>query len=152
MPGQRREIEENLKKLPEKFSAREILVMYDALKRDMQPMINRGVPQKIMEVEMHKKHQTFAYAYPLVFFRVVRGDIAHRDFLKFISLKNKLDKGSLTQEDAKKRVIDYTRDHLQSNPSKKKPSTEGLSSQEFTFQCKLDDDDSNKQSSIEEED
>jgi len=145
MPGQRREIEENLKKLPEKFSAREILEMYDALKRDMQPFINRGVSQKIMEIEMHKKHQTFAYAYPLVFFRVVRGDIAHKDFLKFIQLKNKLDKGTLTADDAKKRVIDYTREVIETKPSNKKPSTEGLPSQEFTFQCKLDDDDSKKE-------
>ena len=144
MPGQRREIEEKLKKLPENFSARDILLMYDALKKDMQPLINRGVSPRIIEVEMHKKHSTFAFAYPLIFFRVVRNEIAHKDFLKFIQLKNKLDKGDLTADDAKKRVIDYTREVLETKPSEKKPSTEGLPSQEFTFQCKLDDDDSKK--------
>lgn len=144
MPGQRREIEEKLKKLPEKFSAKDILLMYDALKKDMQPLINRGVSPRIIEVEMHKKHSTFAFAYPLIFFRVVRNEIAHKDFLKFIQLKNKLDKGALTADDAKKRVIDYTREVLETKPSEKKPSTEGLPSQEFTFQCKLDDDDSKK--------
>jgi len=47
--AQRKTIEDDIAKLPETFSAREILVMYDALRKDMISMKNRGMSQKKME-------------------------------------------------------------------------------------------------------
>lgn len=142
MPGQRKEIENKLKTLPDSFTAKEILVMYDELKKDIAGMKTRGVPMKTMEMELHKKHSTLAYSYPIMFFRVIRGELPHEVFLKMMYLKNKVDKGKVSNEDAKKKVIDHTREYIEAHPERKnlKKDTSKLESQEFAFKCKLEDD------------
>jgi len=142
MPGQRRDIETQLKSLPDKFSAHEIIEMYDKLKKDMTVMKNRGIPQKKMEMELHSKHKKLSFAYPVMFFKVIRGEMDHAVFMKMMFMKHKVDQGELSGEDAKKRVIDEAREYIENHPERKnvvKKDNKQSPSQEFVFKCRVED-------------
>ena len=139
--AQRKGIEDDISKLPESFSAREILVMYDALKRDMTSMKDRGVSQKKMEVDLHSKHKTLSFSYPATFFKIVRGEMSHDMFLKTMFMKHQFDKGHISKEDAQKRIIDHVAEHIKNNPNRpvREPVKSEIPSQEFVFNRQVEE-------------
>lgn len=144
--AQRKGIEDDISKLPERFSAREILVMYDALRKDMTSMKARGVSQKKMEVDLHSKHKTLSFSYPTTFFKIVRGEMSHDMFLKTMFMKHQFDKGHISKEDAQKRIIDHVTEHIKNNPNRpvRKPVKSEIPSQEFVFNRQVEDEEEHK--------
>lgn len=145
MPGQRREIEKKLGELPDNFSADEIIRMYDKLKRDVAVLISRNTPVSTMEGLLHKRHNKLAISYPTIFFKTVRGELDPRMFHVMMSLKKKVDEGEMTNEDAKKSVIDGAKAHIEklnaSGTRKIKEIAPGSSVKEINLKCKLEDED-----------
>ena len=142
MTSQRKQIENQLKCLPDKFSATEIIEMYDKLKKDMTIMKNRGLSQKDMEVQLHSRHKTLSFAYPIMFFKVIRGEMDHSVFMKMMYMKNKVDRGELSDDDAKNRIIDEAKKYIEEHPERKKnvaKRNQDFPSQEFVFKSKIEE-------------
>lgn len=141
MPGQRREIERQLEKLPETFTAEDIEKMYDALKADITFLKDHQIPQKLAEADLHKKHQTLAYSYPTIFFKTIRGEMDQHIFNTLLNLKRKVDAGEINNKVAKELVIDGAKRHVQGEASRapKAPEKEGGTVQEITLRCKVED-------------
>jgi len=141
MSGQRRQIEEDLKGLPPKYSVDEINLMYNALIVDMVTMKRQNKSQQYMERYLHTKHKKLSYGLPGMFFKIVRGELNQEMFRKSMDIKDAVDKGLITQNDAKRAIIDAAKKQIENNPSRpKKEAAPGSSVQEATFQCKLEED------------
>ena len=121
MSGQRRQIENKLKSLPESMSADEIEAMYANLQKDVDYLLKQGQNLKTIESQLHKKHETLAYAYPTVFFKAVRGEMDPHMFKSLMQIKRQMDDGKLTEEGAKRAVVDGVKEHIMSNPNRRKP-------------------------------
>ena len=141
MAGQRRNIEDQLKKLPDTFSVDEINSMYDALIIDMVTMKRQNKPQQYMERKLHNKHSKFSYGLPGLFFKIVRGELNQTMFRKSMEIKDAVDKGLITENDAKRAIIDAAKHQIENSPARpKKDAPPGSTVQESTFQCKLEED------------
>lgn len=141
MPGQRREIERQLEKLPESFTAEDIEKMYNDLNADIAFLKDKNIPQKLAEAELHKKHQTLAYSYPTIFFKTMRGEMDKHIFDTLIMLKRKVDAGEINNKVAKELVIDGAKRHVEGEAPRapKAPKKEGGTVQEITLKCKVED-------------
>ena len=144
MTGQRKQIENKLGELPTSFSADEIIRMYDKLKRDVEVLNSRTTPISTMEGLLHKRHNKLAISYPTIFFKTVRGEMDPRMFNVMMKLKKQVDEGLMSNEDAKKSVIDSAKAHIEklnaSGTRKIKQVAPGSSVKEINLKCKLEDD------------
>lgn len=144
MPGQRREIERQLEKLPESFTAEEIKQMHNNLSSDVRMLKANNVPQKVLEANLHQKHKTLAYSYPTLFFKTVRGEMDQHIFDTLMNLKQKVDTGEINNKRAKELVIDGAKRHVEGEvPRAPKPEPkEGGTVQEITLKCKVEEEES----------
>lgn len=141
MPGQRKEIESKLDALPETFSADEIESMYTSLLRDVHLLKTQGKNQRHIESQLHLKHEKLAFSYPTIFFKTMRGEMNPHIFKSLMDIKRKMEKGELTDDGARRAVIDGAKAHIDSNPVRPKRVTQpGSTVQELTVQCRLEDD------------
>lgn len=141
MPGQRREIERQLEKLPESFTAEDIEKMYSDLRADVAFLRKQNTPQKVAEAELHKKHQTLAYSYPTIFFKTIRGEMDQHIFDTLLKLKRRVDSGEINDKKAKELVIDGAKRHVEGEAKRapKAQKKEGGTVQEITLKCKVED-------------
>ena len=141
MSGQRRQIEEGLKGLPPKYSVDEINIMYNDLIADMVTMKRQNKSQHYMERSLYNKHKKLSYGLPGMFFKIVRGELNQTIFRKSMDIKDAVDKGLITQNDAKRAIIDTAKHQIENSPGRvKKEAAPGSTVQEVTFQCKLEED------------
>lgn len=140
MPGQRRNIESQLEKLPESFSVEEIKQMYQDLNTDVNNF--QHIPQKKMEALLHDKHKILAYSYPSLFFKTVRREMDTEIFETMMNIKAKLDTGEIDSKRAKELVIDGARRQVDKNQPRKPKPTGGqeLQVQEITLKCQVEED------------
>lgn len=141
MPGQRREIERKLEKLPESFTSSEIEDMYKKLVADIAFLKEQKVPQKAAEAELHRRHETLAYSYPTIFFKAVRGEMNQHIFDTLIKLKRKVESGEINNKRAKELVIDGAKRHVEGDAPRAPKSAphQGGSVQEITLKCRVED-------------
>lgn len=142
MPGKRREIERKLAQLPESFTAEQIDTMYRNLCADVNLPRDRNIPRQVYEAELHKKHETFAYSYPNLFFKTLRGEMDPHIFDTLMKLKRRVDHGDIDDKRAKELVIDGARRHVEGEaPRVARPTpVEGGTVQEINLKCKVEED------------
>lgn len=130
--------------LPESFVSSSISDMYAAVERDIKKIktMSPEVSQKQMELILHQRHRTLAFAYPGLFFKIVRGEIDPKMLESLLSLKEKLDENDISLDKARNRVIDFAKnqiDETKDKPRVKKAKPRGTVVQELSFKCKPDD-------------
>lgn len=140
MPGQRRDIERELEKLPDFFTTEEIQTMYKNLNEDVKKLKSSNVPFAEMEAQLHKTHKTLAYSYPTLFFKTVREEMDPHIFASMMKIKHQMDQGQISHKKAKELVIDGAKRHVEGEaPRMSKPQQEGSGQvQEIILQCKVD--------------
>jgi len=140
MPGQRREIERQIADLPKSFKAGEIQKMYDNLVKDVDRLKAQGLSVAKMEEQLHKDHKTIAFSYPTVFFRTVRGEMDPHIFKSIMCLKERVDRGEITDERAKELVIDGAKRQASGEfPRLEREKKEGGTVQEINLKCRVED-------------
>lgn len=140
MPGQRKEIEKQLEKLPSSFTANDVNRMYEDLNKDVKFLKSKNIPMSQMEAELHKRHKTLAFSYPTLFFRVVRGEMDEHIFKSLMKLKRRVDEGEIDNTQAKKMVIDGARRYVEGcAPRVVRPKTEGGTVQEINLKRRVED-------------
>lgn len=143
MPGgQRAGIENQLKQLPKSYTTAEISAMYVGLRADVDRFRASGVPQALVEQRLHSKHKTLAFAYPALFFKVVKGEMSEYMFTKVMEIKQDLDQGKITQEQARDLVVDNAKRHVEgAAPRPARPSTNepGTAVQEVVIRTQVDE-------------
>lgn len=140
--GQRADIERQLKQLPASFTSAEITSMYRSLRADAERFKNDGVPQAVIEQRLHSRHKVLAFAYPTLFFRVVKGEMSEYMFTTAMQIKQRLDSGEITQEQAKDLVVDSAKRHIEGaapRPSRLVNNGAGSASQEVLIHAHVDD-------------
>lgn len=111
------------------------------LSDDVRMLKHNGVPQGVLEANLHQKHKTLAYSYPTLFFKTVRGEMDQHIFDTLTNLKSKLDSGEINDAQAKEMVIDGAKRHVEGEAPRapKKQGTPGGTVQEIHLKCKVDD-------------
>lgn len=140
--GQRSEIESQLNMLPEAFTAADISRMYDDLRVDIQKLKSGGVPQAKVEQILHAKHKTLAFAYPTFFFKAVKGEMSEFMFKKCMEIKQDMDAGNISPDQAKNLVVDNAKRHVEGaapRPSRAAKIEPGTSVQEIVVRAQVDD-------------
>lgn len=140
--GQRSEIESQLKMLPKSFTTADISRMYDDLRADIEKLKSSGVAQAKMEQILHAKHKTLAFAYPTFFFKVVKGEMSEFMFRKCMEIKQDMDQGKISADQAKNLVVDHAKLHVEGaapRPSRPEKIQPGASVQEIVVQAQVDD-------------
>lgn len=116
--------------------------MYEGLRTDIEKLKSSGIPQPQMEQILHAKHKTLAFAYPTFFFKVVKGEMSDFMFRKCMEIKQEMDEGKISPDQAKNLVVDHAKLHVEgaaprpSRPEKKEP---GASVQELVVHAQVDD-------------
>lgn len=140
--GQRADIERQLKQLPSSFTSAEITSMYRSLREDAQQLKSDGVPQAVAEQRLHSTHKVMAFAYPTLFFRVIKGEMSEYMFTTTMQIKQRLDRGEITQEQAKDLIVDSAKKHIEgAAPRLSRPDNKGAgtTSQEVLIRAQVDD-------------
>lgn len=140
--GQRADIERQLKQLPTSFTSAEITSMYRGLRKDAERLKGDGVPQAVVEQRLHSRHKVLAFAYPTLFFRVVKGEMSEYMFITAMQIKQRLDSGEITQEQAKDLVVDSAKRHIEGaapRPFRPVNNGAGSASQEVLIRAQVDD-------------
>lgn len=143
--SQRRQIEEHLNKLPESFTADEILRMYEALEQDVAFCKKNGIPQAAAETQLHQKHKTLAYSYPTIFFKALRGEMDKHIFNSLLNIKRQVEDGEVTDKRAKELVIDGAKRHVEGEaPRRPHPNSNQEQDpsrvQEINVRCQVEED------------
>lgn len=120
------------------MSADEIESMYANLVKDVDSLLDNGKNRVTIESLLHKKHETLAYAYPTVFFKTIRGEMDPHMFKSLMKIKKKVENGDLTDEGARRAVIDGAKAHVMSNPKRPRPKP-GSTTHEITTTCRVHD-------------
>ncbi|CAM9133687.1 unnamed protein product, partial [Ectocarpus sp. 8 AP-2014] len=110
--GQRSDIERQLKQLPTSFTSTEITSMYRNLRQDLEKLKTEGVPQALAERMLHSRHKLLAFSYPTLFFKVVKGEMSEHIFTTSMMIKQRLDSGDITQEEARDLIVDSAKQHI----------------------------------------
>lgn len=141
MAGQRREIETQLKELPESFTADQIKSMCEALEQDVEKLQKTGMPREKAESLLHHKHKTLAFSYPTMFFKIVRGEMDKHIFETLLKIKERMESGEVNDEKAKELVIDGAKRHVEGAAPRLPPrrNTEGSEVHEITMKCRADE-------------
>lgn len=130
--------------LPQKFKSRQISDMHTDLQKDMN-LIKAACPtmgQKQMEMMLHQKHKEFAFSYPGLFFKIVRGEVNSEMLKSLLKLKENLDEKNISLDTARNRVIDCAKTQIEETmdkPRVKKAKPPGTVVQELSFKCRPDD-------------
>lgn len=146
MTGCRKEVGDYIDNdIPEKFESASIAEMYADLEADIN-LIRKNSPEappRKVEMMLHQKHKKFAFSYPSLFFKIVRGEIDPKMFKSLLNLKENLDANTISLDEARNRVIDCAK--MDIHASKDKPSArkrekpKGTVVQELSIRCKPDD-------------
>lgn len=145
MSSHRRQVEDFIRNdLPQSFGASAISDMCADLQKDIQFIKTKypAMDQKRMEMMLHHKHKKFAFSYPGLFFKVVRGEVDMSMVQALLQLKHDLDDKSISLADARNRVIDSAKHQIEetaNHPRVKKAKPPGTVVQELSFKCKPDD-------------
>eukprot|EP00752_Nemacystus_decipiens_P017669 g15840.t1 len=100
--------------------------MYRSLRADAEQLKKEGVPQAAVEQKLHSRHKVLAFAYPTLFFRVVKGEMSEYMFTTAMQIKQRLDSGEITQEQAKDLVVDSAKKHIEgAAPRPRRPDGKG---------------------------
>ena len=132
------------KNLPRKFGSRQITEMHADLEKDLR-LIRLKCPamgQKQIEMMLHHKHKEFAFSYPGLFFKIVRGEVDSKMLASLLKLKENLDENSISLDAARNRVIDCAKHQIEETkdrPRVKKAKPPGTVVQELSFKCRPDD-------------
>lgn len=130
--------------LPQKFGSRQITEMHADLEKDL-CLIKLKCPamgQKQIEMMLHHKHREFAFSYPGLFFKIVRGEVDSKMLASLLKLKENLDENSISLDAARNRVIDCAKHQIEETKDKprvKKAKPPGTVVQELSFKCKPSD-------------
>lgn len=87
--------------------------MYRRLRSDVDRLKSEGVEQATAEQRLHNRHKTLAFAYPALFFRVIKGEMSEYMFTKVMEIKQELDEGNITQAQARELVVDNAKKHVE---------------------------------------
>jgi len=141
----RRQVQEYIdNELPQKFESRQISDMHADLEKDLH-LIKAACPtmgQKQIEMMLHQKHKEFAFSYPGLFFKIVRGEVDSKMLKSLLKLKEDLDHDNLSLDAARNRVIDCAKQQIEDTkdkPRSKKVRPPGTVVQELSFKCRPDD-------------
>ena len=142
-PSIKDEIEKNLSDLPNEFTSDQIETMYENLVKDMELLKKApGMNQKKMEIILQNKHKKMSFAYPGIFFKVMKGEFSPERFKKMLELKKAMDNDEINLSDARNRVVDGAKEEIRLNPIENRPkkvSKPGEIVQEINVKCKPDD-------------
>lgn len=140
--GQRADIEKQLKKLPSSFTSTEITSMYRSLRADAEKLKRDGVSQSAAEQRLHSTHKVLAFAYPTLFFKVVKGEMSEYMFTTAMQIKQRLDSGEITPEQAKDLIVDSAKKHIEgaaARPPRPANNAPGATSQEVLIRAQVDE-------------
>ena len=137
-----KQVEEYIKNvLPRSYKSGDIADMYARLETDVEQLreMSPAMNQKHMETLLHEKHKAFAFSYPNLFFKVVRGEIDKKMLKSLLDLKHGLDENNISLDEARNRVIDCAKNDIEASkgrPRAKAAKPPGTVVQELRFECK----------------
>lgn len=140
--GQRHEIERQLKQLPRTYTTEQIVQMYRNLQDDVNLLRTQGCVDVAIEQRLHNKHKTLAFSYPSLFFKVVKGEMSEFMFTKVMEIKQALDCGEITPEEAKDMIVDNAKKHVEGaapRPSRPKTDAPGATVHEVRIKTRVDE-------------
>ena len=138
MSETKKEIETYISDLPPQFSADDIQGMHDALVKDMEKMKKTGMSESTLGLQCQQNHRQFAFSYPGLFFKVLKGEMKPGMLNSMLNLKKKLDTKELSIEEARMGVIDGAKEDIKKNPKESRPKKAKGDVQEMTVNIKSD--------------
>lgn len=140
MSGPKEEIENYInRELPANFSSDEIYEMYEAVVKDVTLLKKAvGMTEQRIGLICQKKYKQFAFSYPLIFFRTIKGEMKPEMLKSILSLKKKLDNKDMSLDEARMGVIDGAKKDIERNPKESRPQKPKGDVQELTVMCKPD--------------
>lgn len=140
MSGPKQEIQDYIQnELPANFSADEIEEMYQAVLSDVTLLKKApGMNERKMGMILQQKHKTFAFAYPSIFFKTIKGELDPEMLKSVLSLKKKLDTNEITLDQARMGVMDRAKEDIERNPKESRPQKPRGDVQEMTVLCRPD--------------
>jgi hypothetical protein len=144
MSSTREEIEGYIsRELPASFSSDEILEMYQDLEKDV-ALLKRapGMNDSKMGMICQQKFKRFAFSYPGLFFKTLKGEVDPEMLKNMLGIKKKLDENQISLDEARNGVIDGAKEDIKKKPvetRKKKAHAKGTVVQELSFKCKPDE-------------
>lgn len=144
MAGPNQEIQDYIQReLPANFSSDEIEDMYEAVEKDISLLKKApGMNESKMGMILQQKHKRFAFSYPVLFFKTLKGELDPVMFKNMLGIKKKLDTNEITLDQARNGVIDGAKEDIKNNPvetRKKKVHAEGTVVHELNLKCKPED-------------
>lgn len=141
MSGPKEEIENYIsRELPANFSSDEIREMYEAVVKDVTLLKKApGMNDSKMGMICQQKHKRFAFSYPGLFFKTLKGELDPEMLKSMLELKKKLDTDQISLDEARNGVIDGAKEDIKKNPvetRKKKVHPKGTVVQELNIKCK----------------
>ena len=140
--GQRSVIEAQLKQLPKSYTTTEIAALYRNLRADVDLMTSRGVPARLMEQRLHNTHKTLAFAYPSLFFKVVKGEMSEFMFTRVMEVKQDMDSGKITPSEAQDLILASAKEHVEGaapRPARPDKDDTGATVQEIVIKTQVDE-------------
>lgn len=114
-----KQLAESLDALPQNYSNDEIIEMVQALQRDMSDtsyLPFDTLAKKVMHYsEAHKK---FCLSFPMLFRCIVKGSFTDDMLQVFLANRTKVSSGEITDDDAKKNLIDVGVEIIKANTFK----------------------------------
>ncbi len=137
-----KDLRKKLQDLPDYFSTHQIRAMFHLLYTDVQKLGTMDPKQK--EMTLHSKHEIFAFSFPTLYFRCCRDEIDPHIMDTLLRLKDDFDNGRVSEDDAKKTVIDGAKKHIELCDSGKmkrreKKSSEGCDSSVIELKVKSEE-------------
>lgn len=115
--------------------------MYHTLRKDVEKLKTEGVPQAAAERMLHSRHKLLAFSYPTLFFKVVKGEMSEHIFTTSMTIKQRLDSGDISQEEARDLIVDSAKKHIGGvapRPARPDGSQSGGSAQEIVIHAQVD--------------
>ena len=144
MSGPKEEIESYIKnELPANFTSDEIMDMYENLQKDITQLKKApGMNDSKMGMICQQKHKKFAFSYPVLFFRSLKGELNPETLKKILKIKSQMDDKEISLDKARNRIIDGAKEEIKQNPietRKKKAHAKGSVVQEMEIKCRVED-------------
>ena len=145
MSGPKEEIENYInRELPANFTSDDIMNMYEDLEKDIILLKKApGMNDSKMGMICQQKHKKFAFSYPVLFFKVLKGELNQDTLKKILKIKSQMDEKEISLNKARNRIIDGAKEEIKQNPietRKKKVHSDGSVVQEMEIKCKVEDD------------
>lgn len=140
MAGPNKEIEDYInRELPANFSSDEIHKMYEAVVKDIVLLKKAvGMNESKMGMILQQKHKMFAFSYPVLFFKTLKGELDPVMFKNMLDIKKKLDTKEITLDQARNGVIDGAKEDIKRNPKESRPQKPKGDVQEMIVKIKAD--------------